>query len=34
MASTEPAMLALMHGSSFRGNGAKQLLGLADAVLR
>jgi flavorubredoxin len=32
LASTEPTTLALMHGSSFRGNGAKLLLGLADAL--
>ncbi|MGH7281787.1 MAG: MBL fold metallo-hydrolase [Polyangiaceae bacterium] len=32
LAATEPAALALMHGSSYRGNGAKLLLGLADAM--
>jgi len=29
---TEPTTLALMHGSSYRGNGAKLLLDLADAT--
>jgi flavorubredoxin len=33
LASTEPATLALMHGSSYRGNGAKQLLDFASGVL-
>jgi flavorubredoxin len=32
MASTEPTTLALMHGSSFRGDGAALLRGLADAL--
>jgi flavorubredoxin len=32
LARTEPQTLALMHGSSFRGNGAKMLRGLADAL--
>jgi flavorubredoxin len=32
LASTEPTTLALMHGSSYRGNGAKALLALADAL--
>ena len=32
LARTEPATLALMHGSSFRGDGAKQLRGLADSL--
>jgi hypothetical protein len=32
LAKTDPTTLALMHGSSFRGNGAAQLLGLADAL--
>jgi hypothetical protein len=34
LAATEPALLALMHGSSYRGDGAKLLLGLADALER
>ena len=33
LARTEPATLALMHGSSFAGDGAKQLRALADAWL-
>lgn len=32
IARTEPTTLALMHGSSYRGEGAKLLLGLADAL--
>lgn len=32
LASTEPALLATMHGSSYRGNGAALLLGLANAL--
>ncbi|HSY38334.1 MAG TPA: MBL fold metallo-hydrolase [Polyangia bacterium] len=32
LAATEPKTLALMHGSSFRGDGAKLLRGLADAL--
>jgi glyoxylase-like metal-dependent hydrolase (beta-lactamase superfamily II) len=32
LASTEPATLALMHGSSYRGDGRKLLLALADAL--
>jgi flavorubredoxin len=32
MASTEPRTLALMHGSSYRGDGAKLLRALADAL--
>jgi glyoxylase-like metal-dependent hydrolase (beta-lactamase superfamily II) len=32
LASTEPRTLALMHGSSFRGDGGKLLLALADAL--
>jgi flavorubredoxin len=32
LASTEPATLALMHGSSYRGDGSKLLRGLADAL--
>jgi flavorubredoxin len=32
LASTEPTTLALMHGSSYRGNGQALLLGLADAL--
>jgi flavorubredoxin len=32
LAATEPATLALMHGSSYRGDGAKLLRGLADAL--
>jgi flavorubredoxin len=32
LARTEPTTLALMHGSSFRGDGRGQLLGLADAL--
>jgi flavorubredoxin len=32
LARTEPATLALMHGSSFRGDGGKLLLALADAL--
>lgn len=32
LASTEPALLATMHGSSYRGNGAALLLALSDAL--
>lgn len=32
LAATEPATLATMHGSSFRGDGAKVLLALAGAL--
>jgi flavorubredoxin len=32
LASTEPTTLALMHGSSYRGNGHALLRGLADAL--
>jgi len=32
LASTEPATLALMHGSSYRGDGSKLLRALADAL--
>jgi flavorubredoxin len=32
LASTEPRILALMHGSSYQGNGARQLRALADAL--
>jgi flavorubredoxin len=32
LASTEPTTLALMHGSSYRGNGHAILLALADAL--
>ena len=32
LAATEPKTLALMHGSSYRGDGAKLLRGLADAL--
>lgn len=32
LAATEPQTLALMHGSSFRGDGARLLLALADAM--
>ncbi len=32
LARTEPMTLALMHGSSYRGNGAALLRGLADAL--
>lgn len=32
LASTEPTTLALMHGSSYRGDGAKLLHSLADAL--
>jgi flavorubredoxin len=32
LARTEPQTLALMHGSSFRGDGRGQLLALADAL--
>jgi len=31
LAALDPALLAVMHGSSFTGNGAAQLHGLADA---
>jgi hypothetical protein len=30
LAQLQPATLALMHGASFTGDGAGQLLGLAD----
>ena len=32
LARTEPTTLATMHGSSYRGNGAAMLRGLADAL--
>jgi flavorubredoxin len=32
LAATEPRTLALMHGSSFEGDGSRLLLGLADAL--
>ena len=32
LAATEPRTLATMHGSSFRGDGGKMLLALADAL--
>ena len=32
LAATEPRTLALMHGSSYRGDGAKLLRGLADVL--
>ena len=32
LAATEPALLALMHGSSFRGDGASLLRALGDAL--
>ena len=32
LAALEPATLAVMHGSSFRGDGARALSGLADAM--
>ena len=32
LARTEPTTLALMHGSSYRGDGSKLLLALADAM--
>lgn len=32
LAATEPRLLALMHGSSYRGNGAQLLLQLAEAL--
>jgi glyoxylase-like metal-dependent hydrolase (beta-lactamase superfamily II) len=32
LAATRPTTLALMHGSSYRGDGRAQLLGLADAL--
>ena len=32
LAATEPVTLATMHGSSFRGDGGKLLLALADAL--
>jgi hypothetical protein len=32
LAATEPTTLALMHGSSYRGDGGKHLLALADAL--
>lgn len=34
LAATEPTTLALMHGSSYRGNGSALLRGLADALTR
>ena len=32
LAATEPTTLAIMHGSSFRGNGSELLLAFADAL--
>ena len=32
LARCEPTTLAMMHGSSYRGDGAKQLMAFADAV--
>ena len=32
LAATEPTTLAIMHGSSYHGDGGKQLLALADAL--
>jgi hypothetical protein len=32
LAATEPTTLATMHGSAFRGDGAKLLRALADAI--
>jgi flavorubredoxin len=32
LSATEPRTLALMHGSSYRGNGSALLMGLADAL--
>jgi hypothetical protein len=32
LASTNPAILACMHGSAWRGDGAKLLRALADAL--
>jgi flavorubredoxin len=32
LAATEPTTLAIMHGSSYRGDGSKHLLALADAL--
>ena len=32
LAATEPRTLALMHGSSYRGDGAKLLRAFADAL--
>lgn len=32
LAATEPTTMALMHGSSYRGNGSALLRGLADAL--
>jgi flavorubredoxin len=32
LAATEPTTLALMHGSSYRGDGSRLLLALADAL--
>jgi len=32
LAATEPTTLACMHGSSYRGDGSKHLLALADAL--
>jgi hypothetical protein len=34
LAATEPRTLALMHGSSFRGDGGRLLRALADALDR
>jgi len=34
LATTEPATLACMHGSAWRGNGARLLRALADALSR
>jgi len=32
LAATEPTTLALMHGSSYRGNGSALLRAMADAL--
>jgi hypothetical protein len=32
LAATDPRTLALMHGSSFQGDGARQLRAMADAL--
>ncbi len=34
LASLEPAMLACMHGSAWRGDGGKLLRALADSIER
>ena len=34
LAQTRPALLARMHGSAWRGNGAAMLMALADALAR